>query len=78
LKVTNAGEVTATITGMAVSGDFAQTTDCGASLAAHDTCRIRLSFRPTATGKLAGNLTLRDDAANSPQVVYLSGKGNRH
>jgi len=61
---------------MSVTGDFAQTNTCGASLAAHHTCGISVTFKPTATGKRTGNLPLHDNATNSPQVVDLSGKGN--
>src|SRR5208337_4439653 len=78
LKVTNASGVTAQITGIAVSGDFAQTNTCGARLASHSTCVISVIFKPTAMGKRAGNLPLEDNATNSPQMVNLSGKGNQH
>jgi len=77
LKVTNASSVPAQITGMSVAGDFAQTNTCAASLAAHATCTISVTFKPTATGKRTGNIPLHDNAANSPQMVDLSGKGNR-
>jgi len=76
LKVTNAGGATVEFTGMPVTGDFAQTNTCGASLASHRTCTVRVTFKPTATGMRTGNLPLNDDATNSPQVVALSGKGN--
>jgi len=75
-KVTNHGGVAVKFTGMLVTGDFAQTNTCGASLAAHTTCAVSVTFAPTAMGKRTGNLPLQDDAANSPQVVNLSGKGN--
>ena len=75
--MTNASGVAVKITGMSVSGDFAQTNTCGASLAAHRTCGISITFAPTAKGKRTGNLTLTDNAPNSPQVVDSSGKGNR-
>ena len=77
LTVTNASGVAVKIAGMSVTGDFAQTNTCGASLAAHRTCGISITFAPTAKGKRTGNLTLTDNAPNSPQVVDSSGKGNR-
>ncbi len=76
LKVTNDCGVAVRFTGMSVTGDFAQTNTCGASLAAYSTCAVSVTFKPTAIGKRTGNLPLQDDAANSPQVVDLSGKGN--
>jgi hypothetical protein len=77
LKVTNDGGATVSFTGILITGDFAQTNTCGASLAALDSCTIRITFRPTASGQRSGNFTLRDNAANSPQMVTSSGKGNR-
>lgn len=77
LKVANAGAVTITLNGMLISGDFAQTNTCGASLAAQNSCTISVTFKPTATGRRTGNLLLRNNASNSPQIVTLSGKGNR-
>lgn len=76
LKVTNASGVAVKIAGMSVTGDFAQTNTCGASLAARNSCRIRVTFKPTATGKRTGHLPLNDNAINNPQVVDLSGTGN--
>jgi hypothetical protein len=77
LKVINGSAVTAIIMGMSTTGDFAQTSTCGTRLAALGTCTISITFKPTATGKLAGSLTLEDDATNSPQLVTLSGKGQK-
>jgi hypothetical protein len=78
LKVTNKGAAAVQFTEMSVTGDFVQTNSCGASVAAHGICSISVAFRPTAIGKLTGDLPLLDNAINSPQVVNLSGKGNRH
>ncbi len=77
VKVTNGSGVTAIIAGMSTDGDFAQTSTCGARLAALGTCTISITFKPTAAGKLSGSLTLKDDATNSPQLVDLSGKGQK-
>jgi hypothetical protein len=75
LTVTNGGGTTVTITGIAMTGDFAQTNTCGASLAAHATCGINVTFKPTAKGTRNGTLTLQDNATNNPQIVNLSGTG---
>ena len=45
LKVTNHGGVAVKFTGMSVTGDFAQTNTCGASLAAHSTCARQYHLR---------------------------------
>ena len=77
LKVTNQGGAPVTFTGMLVSGDFAQTNNCGASLAALESCTIKVTSKPTVSGVRIGNLQLRDNGTNSPQIVSLSGKGSR-
>jgi hypothetical protein len=78
VKVINDGAATVKINAMPVSGDFTQTNTCGAGLAAHGTCAISITFKPTGMGKRTGNLPLDDNASNSPQVVNLIGKGNRY
>lgn len=73
----NAGGVTAAIIGISTTGDFAQTDTCGNIIPAHAKCTISVTFKPTASGNRIGNLTLVDNAGNSPQAVSLSGKGGR-
>ena len=77
LKVTNGGGATVWFSAVSASGAFAQSNTCGAGLAAHYSCTISVTFRPTAKGKQKGSLTLSDSATNSPQIVDSSGKGNR-
>ncbi len=64
-----------TISSISVSGDFAQTNNCGSSLANKTTCTINVTFTPTTVGSRSGTLTIADDASNSPQTVALSGSG---
>ena len=78
LKVINRGATAVSFTGMLVTGDFAQTNTCGASLAALESCTIKVTSKPTVAGTRTGNLQLRDNANNNPQLVTLSGKGSRH
>ncbi len=63
------------ISGITVSGDFAQTNNCGSSLSAGASCTIDVTFRPTAQGLRTGSLAVADDAPGSPQTVALSGNG---
>jgi hypothetical protein len=63
-----------TITG-ADPGDFAQTNNCGTSLAAGASCTITVTFTPTGEGSRTAAVTITDTAANSPQTVLLSGTG---
>jgi hypothetical protein len=56
-------------------GDFTQNNDCGSSIAPGANCTVSISFQPSAAGTRAGSLTIADDAANSPQIVNLTGAG---
>jgi hypothetical protein len=61
-----------------MSANFGQTNTCGGSLAADGECTINVIFAPTATGTLAGTLTITDNsngAAGSTQTVALLGTG---
>jgi len=61
--------------GVVASGDFAETNNCGASLAALSSCSILVTFKPTATGTRTGAITISDNAVGSPQSVSLTGIG---
>lgn len=73
--LTNTGSASLAISGIATSGDFSQTSNCGASLAPRASCTINVVFSPTASGAATGTLSLADNAAGSPQVLQLSGTG---
>lgn len=64
-----------TITSVTVSGDFAQTNNCGASLAGKAKCTISVTFTPTIVGSRTGTLTVSDSGSNSPQTSSLTGMG---
>lgn len=63
------------ISSIASSGDYAQTNNCGVSLAAGASCTVSITFSPTATGTQTGTLTVTDSASNSPQTTALTGTG---
>jgi len=74
----NSGNATLNITSIAASGDFALVTSakpCGSTLAAGKTCKIAVTFTPLQTGTLTGDVTITDNAPNSPQQVPLTGTG---
>ena len=78
VTVKNTGTATLTISSIAASGDFAQVTStapCGSTLAAGASCKIKVTFTPTQLGARTGNITITDNASNSPQTVPLSGTG---
>jgi hypothetical protein len=78
VTLANTGNSTLTLTGIATSANFGQTNNCGDSVAARGSCTIHVTFSPTATGSLAGTLTITDNSkgvAGSKRTVTLSGTG---
>jgi hypothetical protein len=75
VKLTNTGSAALTISNVAASGDFAQTNNCGASVAAGNYCTISVTFTPTVAGNRYGAVTISDNALNSPQTILLAGSG---
>jgi hypothetical protein len=75
VTLTNSGTNTLNISSILTGGDFAQTNNCGASLAPAASCAIRVTFTPAAAGSRAGTLTIADNASGSPHAVALSGTG---
>jgi hypothetical protein len=78
--ITNTGSQTLdlnsiTLTG-ANPGDFLMTNPCGSTLAVGASCTVNVNFRPTMQGLRTGSVAVSDNAANSPQMVALSGTGN--
>ncbi len=67
------------VTGVSVSitgtnaGDFAETNNCGTSVAANSSCTINVTFSPTAAGARSATLTVTDSAGT--QTASLSGTG---
>jgi OmpA-like transmembrane domain len=78
VTVTEGNNGSATITSIAVTGDYSQTNNCPATLAALQTCTINVIFTPTALGSRNGTLTIQSNPPASPtatSVVTLSGTG---
>jgi P pilus assembly chaperone PapD len=75
VTLTNHQSVTLNISNVSVTGDFAQTNNCGSTLPPSSSCTFQVTFSPTQTGTRNGALTITDDASNSPQVVTLTGVG---
>jgi Abnormal spindle-like microcephaly-assoc'd, ASPM-SPD-2-Hydin len=73
--LTNTSNAGLAISSISASGDFAQTNNCPASLAAGLSCTIQVTFAPTATGTRTGTLTVHDNASGSPQSAGLTGIG---
>jgi hypothetical protein len=58
------------------TGDFSvAATNCANSLAAKSKCWTSVTFTPTQTGTRTGQLSVSDNANNSPQTASLKGTG---
>jgi parallel beta-helix repeat protein len=75
VTVNNTGSATANISTIATTGDFAETSTCGTSVAAGASCTVSVTFTPTASGTRTGSLTIASNASNSPSTVALTGTG---
>ena len=75
VMLSNTGNAALSITSIAASGDFAQTNNCGTSVAAGANCSISVTFTPTAAGSRTGSVSINDNASGSPQSVSLTGIG---
>lgn len=71
----NIGDAPLTVSSIVVGGDFTETNNCPASLAAQAGCTVSITFQPTITGLGGGTLTFTNSAADSPQSLPLSGTG---
>jgi hypothetical protein len=79
ITLSNTGNAALSITGLALAGanssDFAQSNNCGSSVAAGSSCTISVTFTPAASGSFTGAVSVGDNASGSPQTVTLSGTG---
>jgi Abnormal spindle-like microcephaly-assoc'd, ASPM-SPD-2-Hydin len=75
LSYTNLGTKPVTIKSVQVIGDFSQTNTCGTTVAAGAACTFKVSFTPTSTGFMYGNLAINDSDVGSPHTVHLTGAG---
>jgi hypothetical protein len=80
ITVSNNSSTSFGISGLAItgtnSGDFAEVTTCGNSLAAGATCTIGVTFTPSATGPRAATLSVIDTASGSPPTASFTGTGS--
>jgi hypothetical protein len=74
--LTNTGNVALTPTAIAMSGDFSETDNCqNATVPAGSNCTIQVTFAPTATGSLTGQMTISANVYDGQRTVALSGTG---
>jgi hypothetical protein len=78
VTLTNNGSVPLLVQGIAITGDFVivpGSNTCGSTVAVSAACTMQVAFAPTVGGPRSGTLTVTDNAANSPQVLTLTGTG---
>jgi hypothetical protein len=80
ITVTNSGTETLNIFGIEVDGDFLAlpTSTCNggsAPLGPNGMCTVQIVFSPLSSGQRTGELSVDDNAEDSPQKVRLSGSG---
>ena len=74
ITVANASASTIAMSNVAASGDFSVSRNgCGTAVPSKSRCVIAIDFKPTASGKRIGTLTLTDGAGT--QKVSLAGQG---
>jgi Abnormal spindle-like microcephaly-assoc'd, ASPM-SPD-2-Hydin len=69
----NRQSVPINISGVSTSGGFSETTTCKGVLKAHARCSIRVTFKPTSAGDIAGFLNVSDSLGT--QRITLVGFG---
>jgi Transmembrane protein 131-like N-terminal len=78
VTLTNNGGVPLLVQSVLVAGDFVVvpgSDSCGSTVAVSTACTLQVKFAPTVGGPRSGSLTVTDNAANSPQVLSLTGTG---
>ncbi|HLY61685.1 MAG TPA: SBBP repeat-containing protein [Terriglobia bacterium] len=75
LTLTSSGSSVLKLSGIANSGPFAQTNNCGGSLPVGASCHINVTFTPITAGTSTGSLVIYDNALGSFQTVALFGNG---
>ncbi len=63
------------ISNIAITGDYSQANNCPQTLLPATSCKVQVTFTPTAQGNGVGNLTITDTAPGSPHVIALIGSG---
>jgi hypothetical protein len=84
VTVSNPGATPLIFTGAGISvtgtnsTDFAQSNNCGSSLASGAKCTVAVKFTPPVAGTFSASLTVVDNAQSGggTQTIPLSGKGN--
>src|SRR5208282_3084826 len=71
----NSGVASLSVASVSTTAGFTETNTCSSPLLPGKRCSIAVRFAPSVTGVITGTLKINDNAANTPQVVSLSGDG---
>lgn len=74
--ISNTSAVGLNLGAIAMTGDFAETTNCATPLPGGGNCTVSITFTPTATGTLTGSFSIPTSDFQSPQIVSLTGTGD--
>jgi hypothetical protein len=86
IHIVNLGPTALTIASVSITGtnprDFSASDACagttmGTTMSAYNGCTIRIRFTPSRSGARRASLVIADNAADTPQIVPLSGNGGR-
>jgi hypothetical protein len=75
VAVSNPGSTAVSMSSIGLTGPFAESNNCGTSLAAGGSCTVSVAFSPSASGAASGTLSVNSSAPGSPLTVALSGTG---
>ena len=75
VTLTNAQNKTLNISSKTVPTGY-KVSGCGTTVVAFSSCSLTITFHPLMTGSFKGNVTVKDNAGNSPQTVSLSGSAH--
>ena len=73
VTVANPTSAAAPVSSITASGPFAETNNCGSSIAANSSCTVNVTYSPTAAGAATGSVTI--NAGGVTNTVSLSGTG---
>jgi hypothetical protein len=82
IHIVNLGPASLTVASVSITGttprDFSASDGCaGTTMRAYNGCTIRIRFTPSRSGPRRASLVIADNAADTPQIVPLSGNGGR-
>lgn len=73
--LTNSGNEPLTISSITTDAPYSLTDNCSDEVAVDASCNIFITFTPTEVAEFAGQVLITDDAADSPQIISLVGRG---